>query len=52
MSDTLSIFQIFMDECPEHSKAYGEFVQKLDSIISLDSKTKELGYIAVLSSAP
>jgi alkylhydroperoxidase/carboxymuconolactone decarboxylase family protein YurZ len=38
-----------MEESPEYSKAYGEFVQKLESTFALDPKTTQLAYIAVLS---
>lgn len=42
-------FQSFIDEAPEHAKAWMEAVQKLDAASSLDRKTEELAYIAVLA---
>jgi alkylhydroperoxidase/carboxymuconolactone decarboxylase family protein YurZ len=42
-------FQVFLQEAPEHSKAWMEVVQKLDAASSLDSKTEEIAYIAVLA---
>ncbi len=42
-------FLTFMKEAPQHSKAWMEVVKKLDSSSSLDSKTEELAYIAVLA---
>lgn len=47
----ISAFQVFMKEAPEHQKAWMEAVQKFDSASSLDPKTEELTYIAVLASA-
>jgi len=41
-----------MKEAPEHSKAWLEAVQKLDLASSLDSKTEEIAYIAVLLGMP
>lgn len=43
-------FLTFMKEAPEQSKAWMETVKKLDSASTLDSKTEELAYIAVLAS--
>jgi alkylhydroperoxidase/carboxymuconolactone decarboxylase family protein YurZ len=42
-------FQVFMQEAPEHSMAWMEAVQKLDSASSLDKKTEEIAYIAVMA---
>lgn len=42
-------FQVFLKEAPEHSKAWMEAVQKLDAACSLDQKTAEIAYIAVLA---
>jgi len=42
-------FQVFLKEAPEHSKAWMEAVQKLDTACSLDEKTGEIAYIAVLA---
>jgi len=47
--DVSNSFQVFMKEAPEHSKAWMEAVQKLDRASSLDEKTKEIAYIAVLA---
>lgn len=49
MSNLPQIFQTFMEESPECSKAFGEFVQKLESTFKFDPKTAQLIYIAVLS---
>jgi len=38
-----------MKEAPKHSKAWMEAVQKLDRASSLDEKTMEIAYIAVLA---
>ena len=42
-------FQVFLKEAPEHSKAWMEAVQKLDTASSLDRKTEEIAYIAVMA---
>jgi len=42
-------FQVFLKEAPEHAKAWMEAVQSLDAASSLDSKTGEIAYIAVLA---
>lgn len=42
-------FQVFLQEAPEHSKAWMEAVQKLDVASSLDKKTEEIAYIAVMA---
>lgn len=42
-------FQVFLKEAPEHSKAWMEVVQKLDKASSLDKKTEEIAYIAVMA---
>jgi alkylhydroperoxidase/carboxymuconolactone decarboxylase family protein YurZ len=42
-------FHVFLNEAPEHSKAWMEAVQKLDDAGSLDAKTGEIAYIAVLA---
>ncbi|MEG6613023.1 carboxymuconolactone decarboxylase family protein [Pseudoclostridium thermosuccinogenes] len=47
--DVSNSFQVFMKEAPEHSKAWMEAVQKLDRASSLDEKTMEIAYIAVLA---
>jgi AhpD family alkylhydroperoxidase len=44
-------FQTFMNEAPEHAKAWMETVQKLDAASALDKKTEELAYISVLAAA-
>lgn len=46
VSDT---FQVFLQEAPEHSKAWMEAVQKLDVASSLNKKTEEIAYIAVMA---
>lgn len=42
-------FETFINEAPEHAKAWMETVQKLDKASALDKKTEELAYIAVLA---
>lgn len=42
-------FQTFLQEAPDHQKAWLEAVQKLAAASKLDSKTEELAYIAVLA---
>lgn len=44
-------FQVFLKEAPEHSKAWMEAVRKLDAACSLDERTGEIAYIAVLAAA-
>ncbi|WP_186430171.1 carboxymuconolactone decarboxylase family protein [Clostridium sp. BSD9I1] len=46
VSDT---FQVFLQEAPEHSKVWMEAVQKLDVASSLNKKTEEIAYIAVMA---
>ena len=43
-------FQSFLREAPEHASAWMEAVHKLDAASSLDKKTEELAYLAVLAS--
>ena len=42
-------FQVFLDEAPEHAKAWMSAVQGLDQASALDKKTEELAYLAVLA---
>lgn len=42
-------FEMFAKEAPKYHGAWMEAVSKLDSAGSLDKKTKELAYIAVLA---
>lgn len=49
MSTISSAFQIFMQEAPAHSQAWGVMVQALDEASALDKKTEELAYLAVLA---
>jgi len=47
-SSTISdAFKSFLNEAPDHAKAWGEMVQGLGKASALDSKTGELAYIAV-----
>ena len=41
-------FQTFFIEAPEQAKVWMDTVKKLDAASSLDSKTEEIAYIAVL----
>ena len=42
-------FQAFASEAPEHAKAWMTLVQSLGAASSLDAKTGELAFIAVLA---
>lgn len=42
-------FQTFLKEAPEHARAWMEAVHRLDEASSLDKKTEELAYIAVMA---
>ncbi|NPC91789.1 carboxymuconolactone decarboxylase family protein [Bacillus sp. WMMC1349] len=42
-------FQTFLNEAPEHAKAWLEAVGKLDQASSLDQKTEEIAYLAVMA---
>ena len=42
-------FQVFLQEAPQHAKAWGEVVQKLSGANALDEKTGALAYLAVLA---
>lgn len=42
-------FQAFMNEAPEHAKAWGTAIQDLTAASALDKKTGELAYLAVLA---
>jgi len=49
-SSTISnAFKTFMIDAPEHAKAWGSMIQELGKASSLDFKTRELAYIAVLA---
>ena len=42
-------FQVFLQEAPQHAKAWGEVVQGLSGASALDEKTSALAYLAVLA---
>ncbi|MFB6468272.1 carboxymuconolactone decarboxylase family protein [Cytobacillus sp. Hz8] len=42
-------FQVFLNEATEHSHAWMEAVRKLDQASSLDKRTEEIAYIAVMA---
>jgi len=42
-------FQTFLQEAPQHAKAWGEVVQGLSGASALDEKTGALAYLAVLA---
>jgi alkylhydroperoxidase/carboxymuconolactone decarboxylase family protein YurZ len=42
-------FQLFMSEAPEFAQAWGGAIQALGKASALDSKTRELAYVAVLA---
>ncbi len=44
-----SSFQIFLQEAPAHAGAWLEAVQNLEKASSLDRKTGELAYLAVMA---
>lgn len=49
MKNVSDSFKCFLTETPEHSKAWMEVVKKLDEASTLDKKTEEIAYIAVMS---
>lgn len=49
MNKASNAFQVFMQEAPEHQKAWLEAVQKLGGASRLEPKTEEIAYIAVLA---
>jgi len=49
MKNVSNSFECFLKEAPEQSKVWMEAVKKLDAVSTLDSKTEEIAYIAVLS---
>ncbi len=42
-------FQTFMTESPEHAQAWGTAIQGLAAASALDTKTRALSYLAVLT---
>lgn len=42
-------FQVFMQEAPEHAKAWATAISGLSAASALDKKTESLAYLAVLS---
>jgi alkylhydroperoxidase/carboxymuconolactone decarboxylase family protein YurZ len=42
-------YQVFLEQTPEHARAWMEAVKGLDRASALDKKTEELAYIAVLA---
>lgn len=48
-SQISNAFQTFLNEAPAHSKAWMEAVMKLGQAGSLDPKTADIAYIAVLA---
>jgi alkylhydroperoxidase/carboxymuconolactone decarboxylase family protein YurZ len=44
-------FQAFLQEAPDHARAWMTAVQGLDQASALDKKTAELAYLAVLAAA-
>ena len=42
-------FQVFLQEAPQHAKAWGDVVQGLSGASVLDEKTSALAYLAVLA---
>lgn len=49
MKQVSDAFMCFMKEAPEQAQAWMEVVKKLDGASTLDSKTEEIAYIAVLA---
>lgn len=43
-------FKVFLSEAPQYAHIWMETVQKLDNISSLDKKTEEIAYLAILAS--
>lgn len=44
-----SAFQVFQSEAPQYAQAWGGMVQNLAGASTLDKKTGELAYLAVLA---
>ncbi len=44
-------FMTFMQEAPQHSKAWAEMIQKLSEANALDPKTSALVYLGILAVA-
>jgi alkylhydroperoxidase/carboxymuconolactone decarboxylase family protein YurZ len=42
-------FQVFMNDAPNHARAWGELVNGLAEASALDEKTRALAYLAVLA---
>lgn len=42
-------FQTFLQETPQHAKAWGRMVEELGTACALDEKAKALAYLAVLA---
>jgi len=42
-------FMTFLQEAPQHARAWGEAVETLAGASALDDKTRELAYLAVLA---
>lgn len=49
MKNVSDAFACFLQEAPEQAKAWMEAVKNLDSASTLDAKTEEIAYIAVLA---
>jgi len=49
LSNVSTSFHAFLTQAPGHSKAWMQAVKGLDDACSLDKKTQELAYIAVLA---
>lgn len=42
-------YRVFLEQTPEHSRAWMAAVEGLDQASALDKKTEELAYVAVLA---
>lgn len=49
MKNVSNAFLCFLEEAPEQAKVWLETVKRLDGASSLDPKTEEIAYIAVLA---
>jgi alkylhydroperoxidase/carboxymuconolactone decarboxylase family protein YurZ len=49
MKQVSTTFEAFLKEAPEHAQVWLDAVKKLDDASTLDAKTEEIAYIAVLS---
>ena len=49
MNQVSDAFQVFLNQAPKHAQAWMTAIQGLDAASTLDEKTEELAYLAVLA---